>query len=156
MHDNKYPDPFLLTPSKEVTSNKNFYLLPIDEHAKKEIQKANFFLIKEKMYRDIKKRNADKSSLYLNNNSIFIRNVNNNRKVFRNNIMICSKVCYFDIINKVKNKNNYNDMTICGIDKIFIGINEIKKFNKNLTLCSKTLNLDIIYDNICNYDIKIF
>ena len=144
---NKYPDPFLLTPSKEVTSNKNFYLLPIDEHVKKEIQKANFFLIKEKMYRDIKKRNADKSSLYLNNNSIFIRNVNNNRKVFRNNIMICSKVCYFDIINKVKNKNNYNDMTICGIDKIFIGINGIKKFNKNLTLCSKTLNLDIINNN---------
>ena len=148
----KYPDPFLLTPSKEnKDKNKNYYILPLNDNVLEEIQKANYFLIKEKMYNEIKKKqHITKSSFNFNNNSILIRNMNNinNKYLFTrinfDKLIICPKVQCFDIID-----------------------NEIKQFKKEkVQCCPNTSNLNIIYckkninkvimpcSNIFNYEYK--
>ena len=150
----KYSDPFLLSPSKEnKDKNKNYYILPINDNILEEIQKANLFLIKEKMYREIKKKqHINKSTNNFHNNAILIRNMNNignnNKYIFCRNIfdklIICPKIESLDIIN-----------------------NEIKIFNKEkIKCCSNISNLNIIYNkkkinngiipclNIFNYEYK--
>ena len=150
----KYSDPFLLSPSKEnKDKNKNYYILPINNNILEEIQKANLFLIKEKMYREIKKKqHINKSTNNFHNNAILIRNMNNignnNKYIFCRNIfdklIICPKIESLDIIN-----------------------NEIKIFNKEkIKCCSNISNLNIIYNkkkinkgiipcsNIFNYEYK--
>ena len=130
----KYSDPFLLSPSKEnKDKNKNYYILPINDNILEEIQKANLFLIKEKMYREIKKKqHINKSTNNFHNNAILIRNMNNignnNKYIFCRNIfdklIICPKIESLDIIN-----------------------NEIKIFNKEkIKCCSNISNLNIIYN----------
>ena len=72
----KYSDPFLLTPSRGTKDNK-YNVLPLKENILQEIQKANYFLIREKMSREEKKRISGRSPI---NNYTLIRNSNMPRK----------------------------------------------------------------------------
>ena len=154
----KYSDPFLLSASKEnKDKNKNYYLLPINDNVFEEIQRANYYLVKEKMYREIKKKqHVTKSFNNLNNNSILIRNMNNN---INNNI---NNTKY------IFNKINFDKLIICPkVQSFHIINNEIKIFKKEkIECCFNISNLNIIYhkkkinkniipcSNIFNYEYK--
>ena len=166
----KYSDPFLLCPSKESKDKNNKYMvLPIIDYTLQDIQKANYYLIKEKINREERKRSLIKSPSNYCNNAILIRNnnivkrMNENRKIkiynkdkFEN-IFICSNICNFDIVNKKENKN----ISIEQNSTLELINNNIKIFNKNINQCSNVSYLEYTndtdksdkkynYNNICS------
>ena len=154
----KYPDPFLLMPSKENKDYNKYIILPIDNYTIQEIQKANYFLIKEKLNREERKKSLVKSPSNYCNNAILIRNNNIVRKMNENkkikimnknkfgNIFLCSNICNFNIENNNNNKNNYSKNNIICKDSIIEIINNnIKIFNKDIiNICSKISDFEII------------
>ena len=128
-----YLDPFLILPSKESKDiNKNYYVLPINNYVMKEIQKANYFLIKEKMCQESLKKHSNKSFNNFNNNTILIRNI---IKTSNSNKNLIKK------INSLKNSvySNTNSFSIIN--------NEIKQFNKDkIKFCPSISDLNIIND----------
>ena len=155
----KNSDPFLLTPSKEHKDiNKNYYILPINSHVMEEIQKANYFLMKEKINRQNIKTNYVKTHENYNNNSFLISNLYNN-KTNRNkfdNLMICNKVNCLDIINhEIKIFKKENIKCCPKISDLNIMYNK-KIINRNILPCLnifnyeyKNINKKIFSDNIC-------
>ena len=160
----KYPDPFLLSPSRENKEKNNKYIiLPITDFTLQEIQKANYFLMKEKINRDDRKRSIIKNpGSFCNNNTILIRNNtgkktnekkpklnngNNGKENKFENILICPKVTNLDYDNN-NNKINKN-ILICKDNFFDIKNNGIKIFKKNLNVNSNITNFNII-DNFNN------
>ena len=82
----------------------DYYTLPINNYLAKEIQKANYFLIHEKMYLENKKKKSNKTPSNYNNVSILIRNnsnksdnsIINNKK--EKKFIFCSNENNLDII----------------------------------------------------------
>ncbi len=164
----RYSDPFLLCPSRDnKDKNSKFVILPIDDFTLEEIKKANYFLMKEKMNRDDKKRSIIKSPSPSNycNNSIFITTNNTAKKVNEKkiriyiekeskeskekkleNAIICSKINTFDIINN-SNKLDKEKITICKNSFLDIINNNVKTFDKNIDIISNVSNFKIIDDN---------
>lgn len=153
----KYSDPFLLTPSKENKDNK-FYILPLTKQDLQEIQKSNYFLIKEKINKELIKRSIERSSNNYCNNSVLIRNSNlikrKNDKIKIqakrenkfDNISICFNISHLDIcngkINKYNNDNNDNNniYKTSYLDKK----SNLKCFDmNNIKLCSIINNFEI-------------
>ena len=141
----KFSDPFLLNPSKEyIDTNKNYYILPISDYEIKEIKKANYFLIKEKMFRESQRRNNIKSSNNFNNNSILVRYMNNSSNNLHKNRQkssICSKVNCFEIINNKIKKFKKDDIKCCSKTSQ-LNINDNKKINRIIIPCSKIFNYE--------------
>ena len=151
----KYSDPFLLTPSRDCKDNK-YNVLPLKENVLQEIQKTNYFLMREKMNREEKKRISGRSP---NNNYAFNRNSNMARKTNDNkvikiltnrdnkfyNLSFCQNIYDFSInSNEIhKNKNENNKIIFCK-NSSFELINKIKQFEeKYMKFCSNVYNLEI-------------
>ena len=125
----KNPDPFLLLPSKEIKLiNKKYYILPINKYIMSEIQKANYYLIKEKIFQELKKKDSIKNITNLNNNSILIRNIYNSNN------------------NHFQNKKNFQkNFTRLNVNNFEIIKSEIKKFKEDkVKYCPKNSSLKII------------
>ena len=170
----KYSDPFLLNPSREIKDNSKYNIIPLNDKTLKEIQKANYYLAKEKISREERKRSLVKSPSNYCNNTILIRNnivnrtkdkklINKNRY---ENLSICFQVINLDIKSKIKIKGDEKISSICKNPNIEIINNNIKVFNKNLKICSKSNNFKLINtnfnsfnnlvnicSNVCNYEI---
>ena len=151
----KYPDPFLILPSKESKDiNKNYYVLPINNYVMKEIQKANYFLIKEKMCQESLKKNTNKSfNNFNNNNTILIRNIiktsNSNKNLIKkiNSLKnsVYSNTNSFSIINNEIKQFNKDKIKFCpNISDLYI-INDRRSNNNNIIPCFNILNYE--YNN---------
>ena len=150
----KYSDPFLINPSSESKGKNKYIILPINNYTLQEIRKANYFLVKEKINIEEKKRSLAKSPNNYYNNSKSMRNnnsakklnenlvVKNNKKKF-DNILICYKINNFNIENKKIKKNN---ITFYKNSILEIINNNIKTFNKKLKICSKIAGFEINND----------
>ena len=169
----KYSDPFLLTPSRDTKDNK-YNVLPLKENILQEIQKANYFLIREKMSREEKKRISGRSPI---NNYTLIRNSNmprktNDNKVIKiitnryykfDNLSFCQNIYDFSINNNEihKNENENNKIIFCKNSSFEI-INKKKHFEgKYMKICPKVYNLEIAkniqnQNNVLNNFNKVF
>ena len=163
----KYPDPFLLNLSKESKDNKKYITLPLNDYTLQEIQKANYFLIKEKMNRDERKRSIVKSPSNFCNNAILIRNNNivkkpsekklKNIKNKFDNVAICSEINDFNVENrnKIKNENKSMDFTVDKNSMIEIINNNVKIF-KNVDICQMINNFEITKNDAKEKDKYIY
>ena len=157
----KNPDPFLLMPSKESKdTNKNYRILSINNYLMKEIQKANYFLMKEKIYREIAKRNSNKNFNLVNNNSLLIRNMSNTNNVLNNKNKlektdVCSKVNDFEIIDKEIKKFKNNKIKSCfGISRFNI-LKNSKSNHKLYIPCFSVFNYEYKNNKINKADLFI-
>ena len=169
----KYSDPFLLIPSREIKDNCKYIILPLNDSTLQDIQKANYFLIKEKINREERKRSLVKSPCNYCNNTILIRNNNISKKLKdkknfnkNENIIICHEIINLNIESRHKIKNKKN-ITICNNSKLKIINNKIKSFNNNLKICSiftdfklrnkntnSINNILNICSNVCKYEVN--
>ena len=158
----KYSDPFLLTPSRDCKDYK-YNVLPLKENTLQEIQKANYFLIREKMCREEKKRISGRSPN--NNNYTFIRNSNipkknNESKIIKivtkrdykfDNLSFYQNIYDFSIKSNENHKNE-NNKIIFFKNSSFEVINKMKYFDgKNIKFCPNVYNLEI-KNNIQNQE----
>ena len=152
----QYSDPFLITPSKESINKNKYIILPLDNYTLQEIQKANYFLTKEKLNSEERKKSLIKSPSNYCNNDNLIRNNNIDKKMNEQkkikimnknrfgNILLCSNSCNFNIENKINKYNNNKNISICKDSIIEIINNRIKVFNKNINICSEITDFEII------------
>ena len=161
----KYPDPFLLNLSKESKDNKKYIILPLNDLTLQEIQKANYFLLKEKMNKDERKRSIVKSPSNFCNNAILIRNNNivkkpsekklKNIKNKFDNFAICSEINVFNVenSNKIKNEteNKIKDFIVDKNSMIEIINNNVKIF-KNVDIFQMINNFEITKNDVKEKD----
>ena len=151
----KYSDPFLLNPSRENKDNNRYITLPLNDYTLQEIQKANYFLIKEKINREERKRSIVKSpSNILNRNNNIVKKMSEKKfKIYKNkfeNIVVCSKINDFNIGNNNNNKiyNGKNKEFIIYNNSMVEIINNNIKIFKNIDICSKINDFEIKRNNI--------
>ena len=138
----KYSDPFLINPSRECKDKNKYIILPINDYTLQEIQKANYFLFKEKINKEERKRSMIKSPINYCNNAILIRNNNIVKKYSENK--------------KSQNygKNKFDNILICPI--ININIENTKNSKKiNFSIYRNSLSIFNNKANIFNENLKI-
>ena len=149
----KYSDPFLLTPSRDSKDNK-YNVLPLKENTLQEIQKANYFLIREKMGREEKKRISGRSptnNYTLNRNSNLGRKTNDSKIIKLltkrdykfDNLFFFQNISDFSINSKEIHKNE-SDKIIFSNNSNFELISKMRHFEeKYIKFCPNVNNLEI-------------